>query len=219
MPLENLPSLFTNPTPLMRQALTHRSLATKPTEGNERLEFLGDALLGAFVAEYLVEHMPDANEGSLSRARTEIVRKEALAEVARKLKIQDYLQVGEGEKKENRQESDTLLSNAYEAVLAAIYLDQGKEAFADFVTLTLGEKMHAIVQSPPERDAKTRLQEKMQASGEGLPIYLLEKMDDFGSYRHFRIQVCAPSGEILGVGEGPNRRTAEQQAAQNALNR
>jgi ribonuclease III len=201
----------------MRQALTHRSVATTHTEGNERLEFLGDALLGAFVAEFLVENLPSADEGSLSRARTEIVRKESLAEVARKLQIENYLKVGEGEKKENRQASDTLLSNAFEAILAAIYLDQGKKAFADFLTLTLGEKMHNIVQYPPERDAKTRLQEKMQASGAGLPLYLIEKMDDFGSYRHFKVQVCAPSGEILGVGEGPNRRTAEQEAAQNAL--
>ena len=213
-PWENF---LNTPTPRMRQALTHRSMATTPAEGNERLEFLGDALLGAFVAEFLIENLSEADEGTLSRARTEIVRNESLAEAARQLNVQDYLIVGIGEKKENRQTKDTLLSNAFEAIIAAIYLDQGQEAFRNFLDFTLGKKMHDTVQSPPDRDAKTKLQEKMQASGEGLPVYLLEKMDDFGSYRHFRIQVYSPTGEILGIGEGLNRRSAEQEAAQNAL--
>lgn len=211
---------FDPASPRLRAALTHRSAAAAAIgESNERLEFLGDALIGAIVAGYLLDALPpDTNVGALSRARIQIVRAETLAAAARALGVPDLLAVGQGERKENRHNHDSLLADAFEALIAALFLDRGAEAAERFVRATLAGPLAAVVAAPPPPDPKTRLQEILQASGRGLPRYRLVRESGSGHDRHFVVEVSAMSGEILAFGEGASKRIAETEAARKALN-
>jgi len=200
---------------LLAQALTHRSAGSPH---NERLEFLGDALVNQFVAEALYVHWPKADEGALTRARAELVRESALAAVARALQLGDRLVLGPGEMKTGGHRRDSILADALEALVAAIHLDVGFDACRAVVLPWFAPLIAAL--PPPNKvgkDAKTRLQEWLQARGKPLPQYALlaETGDDHA--RVFRVGCTLEQPPLHSEGEGSSRRAAEQQAADAAL--
>ncbi len=200
----------------LRAALTHRSATRSLEKSSERLEFLGDAVLGFVVAEFLIHALPRAPEGALSRARTQVVRKETLAEAARALGIESLLLVGAGEEKLGDRTRDSLLADAYEAVIGALFLDKGGAAAARFVHDTLRGPLSTVAAAPPEPDPKTRLQILLQGQGRGLPAYRIVSESGQGHNMHF-IAEALVDGQPLGQGEGATKRAATANAAAAAL--
>lgn len=196
-------------------ALTHRSVG-RPN--NERLEFLGDALLGAVVAEMLFEAHPNASEGELSRLRAQLVNGQALAVIARELELGDRLKLGPGELKSGGFRRDSILADAFEAMIAAVYLDGGFEACRDAVRELFGERIAALPRS--SKDAKTRLQEHLQAGGWPLPRYELiaSHGDDHAKSFDVRCLIVEPL-PLDAEASGSSRRAAEQEAAESVLAR
>lgn len=199
---------------LLRQALTHRSAGSPH---NERLEFLGDAVLGALVAEALYARWPNADEGALTRARAELVRESALAGVARRLEIGARLVLGPGEMKSGGHRRDSILSDALEAVIGAIYLDAGFEACRRAVLPWFEAAVDAVPASKVGKDAKTRLQEWLQARQRPLPQYELLAESGEEHARIFQVRVRLADPPLSAEGEGGSRRAAEQQAAEAVL--
>lgn len=196
-------------------ALTHRS-AGKPN--NERMEFLGDALLGVMVAELLYEAHPNASEGELSRLRAQLVNGQALAVLARDLELGDELKLGSGELKSGGFRRESILADAFEALVAAVYLDAGFEACRGVVRAIFEPLIAAIPRS--SKDAKTRLQELLQARGWSLPQYDL--IDSHGEDHAKTFDVSCEINEpapIRAEGRGSSRRAAEQDAAETVLRR
>lgn len=205
---------FGDPT-LLRQALTHRSAGSPH---NERLEFLGDALVGHIVAEALYARWPRADEGTLTRARAELVRQSALARIARGLEIGPRLVLGPGEMKTGGHRRDSILSDALEAVVAAIHLDAGFDACRAVVLPWFQPGIDALpAPGKVGKDPKTRLQEWLQARQHGLPVYSLLAEGGSDHDRHFRAACALEALQVRTEGEGGSRRAAEQQAAQAAL--
>lgn len=195
-------------------ALTHRS-AGRPN--NERLEFLGDALLNMVVAELLFELHPRADEGELSRLRAQLVNGQALANVARELEIGGGLRLGPGELKSGGFRRDSILADSFEALLAAVYLDGGFEACRDVVR-GLFVPRAAALPAQPGKDPKTRLQELLQARGQPLPRYELSATHGEEHARVFAVTCVLDTPLRISIeGSGSNRRAAEQDAAQKAL--
>ncbi|RDS86427.1 ribonuclease III [Dyella psychrodurans] len=202
-------------TTLATLALTHRS-AGKPN--NERMEFLGDALLGAIVAEMLYETHPKATEGEMSRLRAQLVNGQALADVARQLELGDRLKLGSGELKSGGFRRDSILADAFEALVAAVYLDGGFEACRDTVRGLFADRVAALPRS--SKDAKTRLQEWLQAQGWPLPQYELVGAQGEDHARIFDVNcVVMEPLAITAMGRGSSRRLAEQDAAETVLAR
>lgn len=200
---------------LLAQALTHRSAGSPH---NERLEFLGDSLVNQFIAETLYRHWPRADEGALTRARAELVRESALAGIARALAIGDHLVLGPGEMKSGGRHRDSILADTVEALVAAIYLDAGFEACRQVVMPWFAPLLDAL--PPPNKvgkDAKTRLQEWLQARQYPLPVYTLLHEGGEDHARVFRVSCSLAQPVIRSEGEGSSRRAAEQQAADAAL--
>lgn len=200
---------------LLAQALTHRSAGSPH---NERLEFLGDALVNLFIAEALYARWPRADEGALTRARAELVRESALAAIARQLQLGEALVLGPGEMKTGGHRRDSILSDALEALVAAIYLDSGFEATRATV-LPWFEPLMAAMPAPDKvgKDAKTRLQEWLQARGKPLPQYAVLEEGGEDHARIFRASCTLADPLLATEGEGSSRRAAEQQAADAAL--
>lgn len=200
---------------LLEQALRHRS-AGMPH--NERLEFLGDALVNLFVAEALYTRWPKVDEGALTRARAELVRESSLAQIARDLELGSRLTLGPGEMKSGGHRRDSILADAVEAIVAAIYLDAGFEACRAAVLPWFEPAMAAL--PPPNKvgkDAKTRLQEWLQGRQKPLPVYTLLAETGEEHARTFRVSCTLEQPEIVSEGEGASRRSAEQAAAEAAL--
>ena len=202
-------------TGLLRQALTHRSAGSPH---NERLEFLGDALVSQMVAEALYLHWPRADEGALTRARAELVRESALAGIAREMSLGEHLVLGPGEMKTGGHRRDSILSDALEAVVAAIYLDGGFDACRNAV-LPWFAPLIAALPTPDKvgKDAKTRLQEWLQARQRSLPVYSLIEEGGDDHARTFKVSCMLDEPALTTQGEGASRRAAEQQAADAAL--
>ena len=205
---------FTNGD-LLAQALNHRSAGTPH---NERLEFLGDALLNLIIAEQLYARWPKADEGAMTRARAELVRESALAGVARTLELGARLTLGPGEMKTGGHRRDSILADALEAVIAALYLDAGFDVCRQAVLPWFEPLLAAL---PPlhqvGKDAKTRLQEWLQARQLPLPVYaLLEESGDDHDKR-FRVACRLVDPALASEGSGTSRRVAEQTAAESAL--
>ena len=198
---------------LLRQALTHRSFGV---DNNERLEFLGDALLDLIVGESLFNQHPGADEGNLSRLRSSIVNKSALAGIGREWNLGEHMLLGAGELKSGGRSRDSILADTVEAVVAAVYLDGGLAACRKLVdTWTL-----EFVRNPEARqtkDAKTRLQEKMQASGHGLPDYQVLAIEGEAHAQSFLVECRVEGLERVHRGRGRSKRAAEQQAALETL--
>lgn len=200
---------------LAQLALTHRSMG-RPN--NERLEFLGDALLGVIVAELLYEAHPKASEGELSRLRAQLVNGQALAVLARQLALGDGLRLGPGELKSGGYRRDSILADACEAMIAAIYLDAGFETCRQVVGRWFAPQIAALPKS--SKDAKTRLQEWLQGKGLSLPVYTL--IDSHGEDHDKTFDVsCAITDPqpMLAQAQGSSRRSAEQNAAEQILAR
>ena len=200
---------------LLAQALTHRSAGAPH---NERLEFLGDALVNLFVAEALYARWPRADEGALTRARAELVRESALAPIARQLDLGALLTLGPGEMKSGGHRRDSILADALEAVVAAVYLDAGFEACRTVVMPWFVAAMDAL--PPPHKvgkDAKTRLQEWLQGRQKPLPVYQLVAESGEDHAKTFRVSCTLVQPALVTEGEGGSRRGAEQAAAEAAL--
>lgn len=196
-------------------ALTHRS-AGKPN--NERMEFLGDALLGVMVAELLFEAHPKASEGELSRLRAQLVNGQALAVIARELELGDDLKLGPGELKSGGYRRDSILADAFEALVAAVYLDGGYDTCRGTVRELFSPRIAELKRS--SKDAKTRLQEWLQ--GRGLPLPTYDLTDSYGEdhAKTFDVSCTITEPEPLSVeGRAGSRRAAEQDAAEAVLRR
>ncbi|UPG84224.1 ribonuclease III [Luteibacter aegosomatis] len=208
------PHHFRNPS-LAELALTHRS-AGKPN--NERMEFLGDALLGVTVAELLFDAHPNASEGELSRLRSQLVNGQALAAIARDLELGDKLKLGPGELKSGGFRRDSILADAFEALVAAVYLDDGYDACRQVVNRLFMPRIAELKRS--SKDAKTRLQEWLQ--GKGLPLPTYELIDSYGEDHAKTFDVSCSIDEPQSIrieGRAGSRRAAEQEAAEAVLRR
>jgi ribonuclease-3 len=205
---------FTDPG-LLVQALTHRSAASIH---NERLEFLGDALVNLIVAEALYAHWPKADEGTLTRARAELVRESSLAAIARHMALGDKLILGPGEMKSGGHRRDSILADALEAIIGAIHLDAGFEACRAAVLPWFEDAIAAL--PPPNKlgkDAKTRLQEWVQARQKPLPVYRLLAETGDEHAKQFSVACTLSDPPMACEGEGHSRRAAEQVAAERVL--
>jgi ribonuclease III len=206
---------FVNPQ-LLRRALTHRSITNETNEDahNERFEFLGDAVLDLVISQLLFDAYPDATEGELSRLRASAVNKDSLAQKARSIDLGQALRLGEGEKKSGGAQKDSLLSDGFEALVAAIHLDTGFEAAHAFVMRLFSEDIAALPSRC--RDPKTELQQWCQKHHHKVPSYRI--ISETGP-EHDRTFVCevALDAKLLGSGNGKSKKAAEQAAALVAL--
>lgn len=202
---------FANPA-LLAQALTHRSAGP---HNNERLEFLGDALVNLFVAELIFEQHPRADEGEMTRQRAALVNGSALAAIARDAEIGDLLNLGPGELKSGGFRRDSILADAFEAVVAAIYLDAGWPACRSVVRTLFAERSATGNGAP--KDAKTRLQERLQGLALALPLYELVASRGNDHAKTFDVECRIDALGIRASGSGSTRRGAEQAAAEQAL--
>ena len=210
---------------LLRSALTHPSYANEhpedPTEHNERLEFLGDAVLGMIVARTLYQRYPDVAEGRLTEWRAHLVCGPTLARVAMRLGLGSWLRLGRGEDQTGGREREGNLERGFEAVVGAIYLDVGLETARAFVRRALAEELATLEQSPDELNPKGALQELAQgliATGEvgGRPEYVLRSESGPDHERSYEVEVQL-DGEVLGQGSGGSKQQAEKEAAAQAL--
>jgi ribonuclease-3 len=201
---------------LLRQALTHRSHSSPH---NERLEFLGDSVLNCTVATLLFQQFPNLKEGELSRLRANLVRQEALAEIAAELGLGDALRLGEGELKSGGFRRPSILADALEAILGAVYLDAGFEAARTAIERLYQSRIELIDPRHTGKDAKTALQEWLQ--GRRLPLPHYELMETLGEAhaQEFVVHCSIPAIDLQVTGRGGSRRAAEQEAAQSALAR
>ena len=200
---------------LFEAAFTHRSAPGRIN--NERLEFLGDAVLNLLAAELLYQRFPAASEGDLSRLRARLVSTGPLADAAQSLGLGDELRLGSGELKTGGFRRESILADALEALIGAVYLDAGLEAARAVVTRFCGPLIDSL--PPPEdlKDPKTRLQELLQGRGLALPEYRVEQVSGEPHSQHFSVRCEVPELRITTVGEGSSRRRAEQDAAQRVL--
>jgi ribonuclease-3 len=195
-------------------ALTHRSV---PGPNNERLEFLGDAVLNLVVAHHLYATFPGASEGDLSRLRARVVSGEPLAEVAASLNLGEALQLGSGELKTGGFRRQSILADAFEAVCGAVFLDGGL-AVAEGMIGRLFEPRIAALPAPDElKDAKTRLQEYLQSRGLMLPRYKVDRVEGEAHAQTFHVSCEIPALRLAASGQGSSRRRAEQEAAERIL--
>lgn len=206
---------------LLERALTHSSRAREQSgiADNEGLEFLGDALLGFLVAEALFARHPDLDEGGLSKLKAYLVSRPSLAAAARDLGLADGIQVGKSAAKSRLQANESILADAFEAVLAAVHLDAGEKAARQVVERVLGGRLRALNQDEVERrDAKTMLQEQLQATGRPTPRYRVGKTEGPPHRPVFHVDLLV-DGEVLAHGKGGTKKEAEQHAAERALQR
>ena len=204
---------FSEPA-LLEQALIHRSVSAV---NNERLEFLGDAVLDLVVSQALYLKFPTAEEGQLHRLRAALVRKEALAARARELELGDFLVLGQGENKSGARDRDSILADAFEAVTGAVYLDAGFEVVSLRVRAWFKASIESLSLKETGKDAKTRLQEHLQAPSLSLPVYDVVSIEGTSPSQNFTVNCHCESLAKPETAQGSSRRQAEQRAAQQAL--
>jgi len=195
---------------LLRQALTHRS-ANGPN--NERLEFLGDAVLQVIVSDIVFRQKPDASEGQLSRLRSSVVRDVTLAEVALELGLGEHVILGSGEKKSGGHRRESILADTLEAIFCAVYLDAGFDAARQVICAACGKRLQNMPDGADLRDPKSRLQELLQGRGLALPVYAMENVTGKAHKQSFEVSCTISELEITTTGKGLTRRDAEQDAA------
>jgi ribonuclease III len=205
--------VFANPA-LCRAALTHRSAGA---EHNERLEFLGDSILNCSVARLLYDAHPEADEGALSRLRASLVSGESLAQIAADLNVGEYLHLGSGELKSGGFRRASILADALEAILGAVFLDAGFDAASAVVGRLIAPKMADLPSAEALKDPKTRLQELLQGRGLALPNYTLTAVAGDPHAQSFTVTCEVLVFGAAAVGEGASRRRAEQLAAAKVL--
>jgi len=203
---------------LLEQALIHTSYVNEnpslATASNERLEFLGDAILGFIIAQELYQRFPNLSEGGMTKLRSSVVRRDALSRTARAIKLGDYLHLGKGEEASGGRRKPANLAGALEAIIAAIFLDQGLAATRDFVLRTTGKGL----KKGAEADYKSQLQELLQARQQPKPTYQVIAVTGPAHERTFTVEVRAVNN-VLGRGSGKSKKAAETKAARSALAR
>lgn len=207
---------------ILQLALSHKSHANEGRkrglskedfvrEHNERLEFLGDSVLGLVISDSLSEKFPDADEGKLSKMRSSLVKEETLARIARSIQLGEALLLGKGEDSTHGRDKDSILASTYEAVLGAIYLDGGLEAVFDAARHHFGEMLSGDALAGLQQDTKTLLQELCQARFRKSPTYKVVSEQGPDHEKLFEVMVCM--GELKRYGKGRNKKEAEQAAA------
>ena len=199
---------------LARQAVTHRSFGTPH---NERLEYLGDSLLNCAVATLLYEKFPKLPEGDLSRLRASLVNQSSLSEVASALGLGDLLRLGEGELKSGGFRRPSILADAFEALLGAVYLDAGFDAVRAAVERLMAEKLEGRDRMPVDKDPKTALQEHLQGRKLALPRYSVQRTEGEAHDQTFTVECRVDDLGVVATGQGTSRRAAEQAAAEGVL--
>lgn len=208
-----------NDLSLITRALTHRSFINEhpeEMEDNERLEFLGDAVLDFVVGEWLYNRFPEMPEGGLTQMRSALVQTPQLAEFARKIKLGNHLRLGRGEAKANGGLRDSILCDAFEALIGAIYLDAGINGVNNFIHPRLESASIEIMENHKNEDPKSLLQEWVQSLGFASPKYQLLSATGPDHSKTFHVQVLV-NKEVMGVGKGSSKQEAEKSAAQQAL--
>lgn len=199
---------------LAEQALTHRSHGNSH---NERLEFLGDAIVNFVIAEALFQRFPGTREGELTRMRATLIRTETLAAIAREFELGEYLRLGSGEMKSGGKRRESILADTLEALIGAIYLDGGIDACKRCVEAWFETRLQQAVPGEINKDPKTRLQEWLQARSRALPVYTLAATHGEEHNQQFDMVCTIPSIPQQFFGNGTSRKIAEQIAAQSAL--
>lgn len=210
---ERLGYTFQKPDLLM-QALTHRSHSKK---NNERLEFLGDSVLNCTVAEMLYERYGDLDEGDLSRVRANLVKQQALYEIAQALQLSDCLRLGEGELKSGGFKRPSILADSFEAIVGAIFLDSGFDASKKVLRKWYSQILEHVDPRTLGKDDKTLLQEYLQGHQLPLPIYTVVATTGVAHNQQFEVECSIPSLKVTLNGKGASRRAAEQAAAKLSL--
>lgn len=210
---------FKNPQ-LLAQSLVHRSYLNEITgqdiQSNERLEFLGDSVLSFVVSEWLYQKFPDYEEGQLTNLRSNLVRTSTLAQIATQLEIGQNLLMSRGEKASGGEENASLLANSLEAVIGAIFLDQGKEKTEEFIKAHLEPYLKQTLTKGEFKDSKSLLQERIQEKIKESPIYKTLKEEGPDHNKTFTVGVYS-QGKLLAQGEGKSKQEAEEEAAKAAL--
>lgn len=199
---------------LLQQALTHRSHGA---DHNERLEFVGDSILNCVIASHLFFHFPTLREGELSRLRASLVREATLAEMAAELDLGRLIKLGAGEVKTGGAQRPSILADAMEAILGAVYLDGGFEQAERVITALFSSRLNALDPASTGRDAKTELQEYLQGRRFELPEYVLLATHGEAHTQSFEVECRVPRMKLACRGEGSSRRMAEQASARAAL--
>jgi ribonuclease-3 len=215
---ERLKARFRDPE-LLRRALRHRSAAIEqPLESMERLEFLGDSIVGVVVCDLLYDRFPEASEGTLAKAKAYLACEPTLAEAALDLGIDRALELSPSEEATGGRQRRSILSDAFEAVIAAIYLDQGMRAAKRVVRKALAKAAKRVAEDDYTRDYKSALQERTQAKNRKTPVY---KIVEHRGADHDRVFVAQAmlGAKVLGTGEGRSKKEAEQAAARASLER
>ena len=199
---------------LLVQALTHRSAASR---NNERLEFLGDAVLDFVASDIVYRQRSDADEGELSRLRASLVRDTTLAELATEFDLGDHLILGPGERKSGGHRRASILADALEAIFGAIYLDAGFDAAERVIRAVYSDRADRLPDADDLKDPKTRLQEWLQGDGRGLPAYRTVQVSGRAHQQVFDVSCTIAELDIVTQGQGTSRRDAEQVAASKML--
>lgn len=218
-PLHDLTSLL-GEGEIYRTALTHRSYAFEqpdPIAHNERLEFLGDAILGAVVTDHIFTTYPSLTEGEMARLRASVVNTHALAEMARALELGPHIRLGKGEESSGGRDKPSLLADTFEALIGALYLDRGIEHTTRVLIPLFDERIRARIEAGGRYDAKTALQEVVVRDRGGFPAYRVASSGPDHD-KHFTAHVYVDA-ELYGVGDGRSKKEAEQNAAREALGR
>ncbi|MDJ0777114.1 MAG: ribonuclease III [Gammaproteobacteria bacterium] len=202
---------------LLQQALTHRSYARK--DNNERLEFLGDSILDLVISHHIFERYDSANEGDLSRIRANLVKQATVADIARGINLGEYLFLGGGELKSGGHRRASILSDAMEAVIAAVYLDSDFDSARAFVLELYRDRLSQLSTLDELKDPKTRLQEYLQARRLALPEYRVEQTRGKAHDQVFAVSCRVPDLDLSAQGSGSSRKNAEQAAARELLRR
>ncbi len=205
----------------LRQALTHRSYSHENRdpglEDNERMEFLGDAVIDLIIRHLLMETFPDGDEGELSKTRSGIVNEATLAKIARSIQLGDYLLLGKGEEQSGGRDKSSILADAYEALIAAIYLDSGFGQAFEVIRRHFASVLRDAANSDFLEDYKTKLQEYSQERFKSIPAYILEREVGPDHDKTFFVNLLL-NGKIISYGKGKSKKQAEQSAARSALN-
>ena len=199
---------------LLSLALTHRSCGS---ENNERLEFLGDALLNSYIAQLLYHQFPEEKEGMLSRLRASLVKGETLAEIAREFDLSEYLILGEGERKSGGFRRDSILADAVEGIIGAIFIDAGMERCQQFIGQLFQQRLQGLTVDKNLKDPKTRLQELLQSRQLPLPVYTIVNIDGQAHEQQFIVRCDTVLLKDGPVASAANRRMAEKMAAEKVL--
>lgn len=214
----NLCYRFKN-TDLLGESLIHSSFANEQsdpdTRDNERLEFLGDAVLNLTIGHMLMQHFPELKEGELSRMRANLVNEVQLASIARKIDVGSYIQLGKGEIQTNGREKNSILANTFEAIIAAIYLDGGFETAFDIVLEHFSVLLDAITMPDADHDYKSRLQELVITTKKIMPLYTIVRENGPDHDKTFWVGLKV--GELQTEGVGKSKKMAEQDAARKGL--